>query len=99
MSTVAEKMAQELRGMKKSGLKGKARELKVSEEDIDAAGDESDEEAALVALILANAPMDPAERLAQELQGMPTKDLKKKARALGIDSEAIKHTFIDAHIH
>ena len=77
----------ECEGMSTRDLKRKARAQGVDEDAIDDAAD--DGQAKLIELIVKHREVSPAKNLEQECMGMSTKELKKKARAQGIDGDAI----------
>ena len=85
--TPAEKLAQECEGMSTKELKQKARGMGIGSDEVDEAGDEGTE--ALIALIVQNRRLSPEEMLAQECEGLSMKDLKKKARGMGIGSDEV----------
>ena len=75
----------EIGSMTKGQLRTKAKELNVSQRDIDDAGQEDDEKAALTDLILKNAPASPAELLMKMTKGQ----LRTKAKEAGISQDDI----------
>jgi len=95
----------ELRAMKVSALKKRAKEAGVGEAELEEADDADDVKGTLIALIVARerAP-EPAEQLRAELVGMKPSALKKRAKQAGVeegkleeadDADDVKATLIE----
>eukprot|EP01045_Picozoa_sp_COSAG04_P015782 COSAG04_NODE_1273_length_7466_cov_76.544319_6_plen_285_part_00 len=72
----------ELRAMKVSALKKRAKEAGVGEAELEEADDADDVKGTLIALIVAR---EPAEQLRAELAGMKPSALKKRAKEVGVE--------------
>ena len=83
-------MRAELGAMKVKDLKRRARSLGIDEDLIDDLDDAPDVKAAAIALIIKATPLhlDDA-ALRAELSAMPLKQLKRRAKSLGVDEETV----------
>eukprot|EP01045_Picozoa_sp_COSAG04_P015047 COSAG04_NODE_1165_length_7994_cov_50.104370_5_plen_337_part_00 len=95
----------ELRAMKVSALKKRAKEAGVGEAELEEADDADDVKSTLIALIVARERVpEPAEQLRAELAGMKPSALKKRAKEAGVeegkledadDADDVKATLIE----
>ncbi len=95
----------ELRAMKVSALKKRAKEAGVGEPELEEADDADDVKSTLIALIVARERVpEPAEQLRAELAGMKPSALKKRAKEAGVgeaeleeadDAEDVKGTLVE----
>ena len=76
----------ELRQMKVSALKRRARESGVAELELDEADDAADVRSTVVELIVEAEQTAPLARLRSELEGLRPGSLRQRARELGVDA-------------
>eukprot|EP01043_Picozoa_sp_COSAG02_P007668 COSAG02_NODE_233_length_27847_cov_20.383055_23_plen_304_part_00 len=93
-SSQAQALRDELETLKPRALKNRARELGVDKEKLDEADDADDVKATIIALIIEKATNDPtrqqaAAALAEDLESLKPRALKKRAAEAGVDEDKI----------